>query len=97
MFNDAVSCYYIAPVVDELSLVMNGLCNDSDRRVPKYGEKTHFRVTFSTKNPTLTGLESNHVRYVMEIITRRYPFRGLRPSKNEEQAALFKDPVRTSQ
>jgi hypothetical protein len=44
LFNDAVSCYYIAPVEDELSFVINVSRSASERRIPKchfFDHKSH--------------------------------------------------------
>jgi len=45
LFKDAVSCYCITPVEDELSFVINVSCNGSDRRILKchvFNHKTHI-------------------------------------------------------
>jgi len=67
LFNDAVSCYYIAPVEDEVLLRIF-------RAVVVTGG--YRSVTFTTTKPKMTGLQSNHFGNVMKI-TRRYPFRGI--------------------
>jgi hypothetical protein len=61
-FPEGLQTSHFVPVLEETSNVKMNLehwWNDTDRGKQSIGRKTSLGATFSTKNPTWAGLESN--------------------------------------